>query len=283
MPSGRKVRWHTLIAAALTIGLLWWFLRNLNFREVWSAMRGARAWPIVLAVIVTFQTYVFRAWRWQALLLPIGRARFSTALRTTVIGFTATFLLPGRIGEVLRPYLLARREGFSAAAHRSCTRTWATSLCQTPGGIPARDGMPIFMWPIPTHWRRNSLRVTSNFPSRLKTPTTVCEALSSRTPTAMSCFSVVLGDERQSKWDTFHRTWHSAERDTSGRQYGTIAPTNHDTNSNGSMAKRLKDIKEIKIERPPRAKLSAEESLKRTQEFDKRKERFIASIRKGKG
>jgi hypothetical protein len=49
------------------------------------------------------------------------------------------------------------------------------------------------------------------------------------------------------------------------------------------MAKRLKDIKEIKIERPLRAKLSAEESLKRTQEFDKRKERFIASIRKGKG
>jgi hypothetical protein len=52
------------------------------------------------------------------------------------------------------------------------------------------------------------------------------------------------------------------------------------------MAKRLKDIKEIreiKIERPPRAKPSAEESLKRTREFDKRKDKFIASIRKGKG
>ena len=49
------------------------------------------------------------------------------------------------------------------------------------------------------------------------------------------------------------------------------------------MAKRLKDIKEIKIERPPRAKLTADESLKRTQEFDKRKDRFIAPIRKGKG
>jgi hypothetical protein len=49
------------------------------------------------------------------------------------------------------------------------------------------------------------------------------------------------------------------------------------------MAKRLRDIKEIRIERPPKAKLSAEESLKRTQEFDKRREKFIASIRKGKG
>ena len=49
------------------------------------------------------------------------------------------------------------------------------------------------------------------------------------------------------------------------------------------MAKRLKDIKEIRIERPPRAKLSEAESLKRTQEFDKRKEKFVTSIRKGKG
>jgi hypothetical protein len=48
------------------------------------------------------------------------------------------------------------------------------------------------------------------------------------------------------------------------------------------MAKRLKDLKELKIERPPRVKLSAKESLKRTQEFDKRKEQFIATVRKGK-
>jgi hypothetical protein len=48
------------------------------------------------------------------------------------------------------------------------------------------------------------------------------------------------------------------------------------------MAKRLKDLKEVKIERPPKVKLSAKESLKRTQEFDKREEQFIAAVRKGK-
>lgn len=48
------------------------------------------------------------------------------------------------------------------------------------------------------------------------------------------------------------------------------------------MARRLKDAKEIRIERPPKAKLSAEESLKRTKEFEKRKEKLIASVRKGK-
>ena len=49
------------------------------------------------------------------------------------------------------------------------------------------------------------------------------------------------------------------------------------------MAKRLQDLKELKIERPPRVKLSSEESLKRTQGFDKRKEKFIAAVRKSKG
>lgn len=49
------------------------------------------------------------------------------------------------------------------------------------------------------------------------------------------------------------------------------------------MAKRLKDLKEVKIERPPRLKLTPEESLKRTQSFDRRKEQFVAAVRKGKG
>ena len=56
------------------------------------------------------------------------------------------------------------------------------------------------------------------------------------------------------------------------------------------MAKKLKNppqevetIQELKIERPKRAKLSREETLKRMEAFDERKEQFIASIRKGKG
>ena len=45
------------------------------------------------------------------------------------------------------------------------------------------------------------------------------------------------------------------------------------------MTKKTKAVKETKINRPERMKLSAEESLKRTKDFDKRKEKFIAAIR----
>lgn len=48
------------------------------------------------------------------------------------------------------------------------------------------------------------------------------------------------------------------------------------------MTKNAKIIKEVKIERPKAEKLSAEESLKRMKNFNKRKEKFIATIRESK-
>jgi uncharacterized protein (TIRG00374 family) len=100
----------------LTLGLLGVFLRSVNVSEVWAETRRANAWLLLLAVGVTAVTYAVRALRWQYLLAPIGRTHFGIAFRTTVIGFAATFLLPARAGEVIRPYLLARREGLNATA-----------------------------------------------------------------------------------------------------------------------------------------------------------------------
>jgi hypothetical protein len=46
--------------------------------------------------------------------------------------------------------------------------------------------------------------------------------------------------------------------------------------------KRAKDIKELKVERPTRAKVSEKDALKRMKEFSKRKEQFLATARTGK-
>jgi hypothetical protein len=48
------------------------------------------------------------------------------------------------------------------------------------------------------------------------------------------------------------------------------------------MAKGKKRIKRPPAERADRIPLTAEESLKRLQEFSKRKEHFVAAVRKGK-
>ena len=111
-----RPRARTVLIFLLTLGLLGFFLRNADMRGVWAETRRAEPLPLLLALVATFATYVLRAFRWQYLLAPIGPTRFGTAFRTTVIGFAASFLLPARAGEVIRPYLLARRENLSATA-----------------------------------------------------------------------------------------------------------------------------------------------------------------------
>jgi uncharacterized protein (TIRG00374 family) len=100
----------------LTLGLLGFFLRNADMSVVWSEVRRASPLYLFLATATTGLMYVLRALRWQYLLAPIGPTHFANAFRMTVIGFAASFLLPARAGEVIRPYLLARREGLNATA-----------------------------------------------------------------------------------------------------------------------------------------------------------------------
>jgi glycosyltransferase 2 family protein len=112
MPS----RLRAALVLLLTIGLLAFFLHGVDLRGAWDATRHADGRLLTVGVGVTMVTYALRAVRWQYLLAPIGPTRFSTAFRTTVIGYAASFLLPARPGEVLRPYLLAKQEGLPPTA-----------------------------------------------------------------------------------------------------------------------------------------------------------------------
>jgi uncharacterized protein (TIRG00374 family) len=115
-PKPSRARWSAFLIAALTIFLLWLFVRDIDGAELRRAFQTADLRLVGLAVITTLQTYLIRAWRWQTMLRPLGHVHFTPAFRTTVIGFTATFLLPARVGEFLRPYLLARQERLSFSA-----------------------------------------------------------------------------------------------------------------------------------------------------------------------
>ncbi len=110
------VRVRTTFILLLTAGLLVFFLRNADLAGVWSEMRHADMGLLALATLFTLATYLLRTWRWQMLLRPIGETQFFPALRATVIGFAASAVLPARAGEIIRPYLLARRHHLSATA-----------------------------------------------------------------------------------------------------------------------------------------------------------------------
>src|SRR5215203_1297678 len=107
---------RTAFVSLLALALVAWFLRHANIADVWTQVRHARMDLLILGFIFVMATYWARAIRWQYLLAPVGHTRFRTVLRTTVIGFAALAILPARVGDVLRPYLLARSEGLATTA-----------------------------------------------------------------------------------------------------------------------------------------------------------------------
>ena len=107
---------RTAIVIGLTMALMAFFLRSADLASVWTNIRRARLDLLVAALGVIAASYVLRVARWQRLLAPIEAVGFAPAMRATAIGFATSAVLPGRLGEVLRPYLLARRERLSASA-----------------------------------------------------------------------------------------------------------------------------------------------------------------------
>jgi hypothetical protein len=112
-----KATTRILISLGLTGFFLWLFLRKFPLADAWTSLRGANATLLAAAVVLNLLAYPVRAWRWRHLLAPIReRIGLYNLTSTTIIGFMVSFLVPLRLGEVVRPVLLARRERLSSSA-----------------------------------------------------------------------------------------------------------------------------------------------------------------------
>jgi uncharacterized protein (TIRG00374 family) len=89
--------------------LLWWFGRNLDWTEVRRTVANSDPYLLIAAVLVICLIYVFRAFRWGALLKPLTPAHLSDLFAATTIGFSGVFLV-GRAGEFVRPVVLSMRD-----------------------------------------------------------------------------------------------------------------------------------------------------------------------------
>ena len=104
------------VSLVLMVILLAVFLWNVDFQEVGRSLAGANLQMLVAASLVALFAYWLRALRWQFILRPVGRVRHSSVLLTTAVGYAALSLLPARMGDLIRPLLLARREKIPASA-----------------------------------------------------------------------------------------------------------------------------------------------------------------------
>ncbi len=106
-----KGRWPIFIVGLLvSAALLWYALRGLDWTEIQSALQGANYWWLVPGVVIYFVSVWFRAWRWGFLLRSSKRVSANRLFPVVVIGYMGNDILPFRLGEVLRAYVLWRRE-----------------------------------------------------------------------------------------------------------------------------------------------------------------------------
>ena len=86
---------------------------SFNWKLFLNTIQGVSWFWLVVAILLMLLTYVGRALRWEVMLRPLGR-KVSLARLTsdTAIGFMAATLL-GRVGELVRPYLISASAGVS--------------------------------------------------------------------------------------------------------------------------------------------------------------------------
>ncbi len=109
-------RTQLVVGLLLAAGLVWLFLRQADLREVWKALRDADPLWILAALGAILLTTLPRAWRWRQLLSPLGTVGLRPLVECTLMGWTVSVVLPGRLGEIVRPVLLARRTPIRASA-----------------------------------------------------------------------------------------------------------------------------------------------------------------------
>jgi len=101
------------VAAVVTAGTLTYALWGADLGALWQTLKGGRFWVLMpfLAVLAVF--FISNAQRWGWMLRAFGRFPIPTLMPSMMIGFAANNLLPMRLGELIRAYLLAKDEGLS--------------------------------------------------------------------------------------------------------------------------------------------------------------------------
>jgi uncharacterized membrane protein YbhN (UPF0104 family) len=87
---------------------LWLAFREVDWRQLGSALRGANYLWIVPSAAAMLAAIAARAERWRWLLGGRERVSYARAFRAVSIGYLVTNVLPFRLGEVVRPIVIAR-------------------------------------------------------------------------------------------------------------------------------------------------------------------------------
>lgn len=107
---------RTLFALAVSVAFLALVFWSIDSDEFIDAFAETNYLWLIPAVIVYFLAFTLRAWRWQSLLAHLGGVTLGRSYFVATVGYAANNVLPLRLGEFVRAYLLRRNPGLDMTA-----------------------------------------------------------------------------------------------------------------------------------------------------------------------
>lgn len=103
-----------LIISAILIYVI---LSTVNIENLKRIVADFGATYFILFSLVYLATFFFRALRWQTITAPIARIRPADSLKILFVSYSVNVLIPARLGELVRAYLLGKKAkiGLTAA------------------------------------------------------------------------------------------------------------------------------------------------------------------------
>ena len=109
-------RWQFWLGLIMSAIFFYIVLSNMELDQVWLALKTARYWWIIPGVAVYFFGVWSRTWRWHYLLRPMLSVPLARLFPVVCIGYMGNNVYPARAGEVIRAYVLRKKEGVSISA-----------------------------------------------------------------------------------------------------------------------------------------------------------------------
>lgn len=104
------------LGLAVSAGALWLTLRGKDLGAIWAAMKEADYRYLVPYVLILLLIHLIRTVRYGILLEPVAKVPFAKLNSVCAVGFMALMILPFRLGEFARPYLVAERPKLRVSA-----------------------------------------------------------------------------------------------------------------------------------------------------------------------
>jgi len=103
------MRWKLALVLLVTAVSLGWVLWGMDFGAAQDALTSFQVWVVLPSLALVTLAFVLRIWRFQ--LVVDHPVPFRAMTSVMAVGFLAITVIPLRMGELVRPYLLVEQNG----------------------------------------------------------------------------------------------------------------------------------------------------------------------------